>query len=411
MQRLLIFFFLLFITSQALPQTRTLDDYLAAARRYNATLIDYQNQLASISFDSSKVRASFLPKVNFTAGASIAPVIGGFGYDSAISNGANYSALVGATQDLFQGGNRDLQLAKLAAQHQSIATTLAINERDLVKSITTQYINVYSDLRVVESTDESLRIVDEQLQVVKELVLKGVYSQIDYLNLQVSRNQQEISLLQARTQYRTDLFKLNELAGIEDTSLITLSEPQLQATPSIPIYQSLRARQFSLDSMSIEYDRSLLDWTYKPKLSWAADAGLNTTDIRNTYHHLGFSVGLNLSIPIYDGRQRYFEYEKFDLSLNTKAAKSRFFYIETTIERQMLEQQLRSQDIVIDQYRKQFESINQLLGFDKEQLLKGNLKINDLLIVLNTLTTTRLSLRQAEIARLSTIVELNNLNF
>jgi outer membrane protein TolC len=409
--RLGILFSLIIALSSVHSQTRTLDDYLLAARKYNATLIDYQNQIASLDFDSSKILAAYVPKVNFTSAATIAPVIGGYGYDSAITNGAVYSALIGVSQDLFQGGNRDLQIAKLSTQRQSLATTLAINERELIKNITAQYVTVYSDQKAIESASESLSIADEQLKILSELVSRGVYNEIDHLNLKIARNQQDIALLQARTQFRTDLFKLNQLAGIDDTSYVTLTELQLKVNPSIPLRQSLRARQFTLDSLNIEYDRELLGWAYKPKLSWSADAGLNTTYLPTAYHNLGFSLGLSLTIPIYDGHQRYFEEEKFDLSQRTIEAQSRFFYIETNIQRLMLTEQLQAQDTAIAQYRKLLENISVLLGFDKEQLLKGNLKINDLLTVLNTLNTTRLSLRQAEIAQLGIIVELNNLNF
>jgi outer membrane protein TolC len=395
---------------EGFSQPRTLDDYILSARRYNASFIDYQNQLASLTYDSSKIRATFLPKVNVTGQANISPVIGGYGYDSAISNGANYSALIGVTQDLFQGGNRDLQLAKLGAQRESLYTTLAINIRDLIKNISSQYVTAYSDLRAMESAEESFRIIEEQLSILEELVKRGVYLQVDYMNPLISRNQQQIAALQARTQYRTDLYKLNQLSGIVDSTTVTLTAPQLTAGPTIPLYNSLKARQFAFDSLAIEYERSLLDWTYRPKLSWAADAGLNTTDLRNAYHNIGFSVTLNFAYPLYDGRQKYFESEKFNLSLNTIAAKQRAFYIETSTQKMMLEEQLRGEDSLITQYQKQLESINELLQFDRVQLKQGNLKINDLLTVLNTLNTNRLSLRQAEISRLQTIVELNNLN-
>src|SRR2546423_14993468 len=106
-QVLFILLCLILFTGEGSSQSRTLDDYILFARRYNTGLIDYKNQLAALGYDSAKINASILPKVNFTSQAMIAPVIGGFGYDSSISNGAVYSALVSVTQDLFQGGNRD----------------------------------------------------------------------------------------------------------------------------------------------------------------------------------------------------------------------------------------------------------------------------------------------------------------
>ncbi len=410
LKSILVIFLSAFIVGSCFSQTRTLGDYYTSARRYNATFVDYQNQLASLGYDSSKISSTFLPKVNFISQAMLAPVIGGIGYDSSISNGGVYSALISASQYLFQGGNRDLQLAKLGIQRQSLGTTLVINERDLYKGITTQYVTAYSDLITIQSAEESLKILDEQLAIVKELVKNAVYSQLDFLNLVIARNQQQIALLQAQTQYTTDLFKLNQLSGITDTSYIILPEPQLNPNPTASLPQSLRARQFTLDSLSIEYDRSLLDWTYKPKLGWFADAGLNTTDLRNTYHNLGFSVGLNFTIPIYDGGQRNFEYEKFNLAQSTIAAKSRAFFIETNIGRMMLGEQLRAQDSLVGEYRKQIESIGELLQYQKQMLRQGTVKITDLLLTLNTLNATRLSLRQAEVSRLQTIIELNYLN-
>src|SRR5438445_10468176 len=110
------------VAQQIFSQTRTLEDYIGGARTYNASLIDYQNQITTLGFDSARIGAGFLPKVNLTGQAYIAPVLGGFGYDSAITNGATYNALIAASQDLFQGGNRDLQIAKIGAQRESLLT-------------------------------------------------------------------------------------------------------------------------------------------------------------------------------------------------------------------------------------------------------------------------------------------------
>jgi outer membrane protein TolC len=407
---LLLFIFLILSGSRASAQMRTIDDYIGAARKYNTSLIDYRNQLAALGFDSAKIANSYLPKINFTSQVMVAPVIGGFGYDSAITNGGNYSALVGASQDLFQGGNRDLQIAKLRAQRQSITTTLILNERDLIKGITTQYVTTYSDLTTVQTSQENLKLLDEQLQILKDLVSKGVYLQLDYLNLLISRNQQSIAVLQAQTQYRTDLYKLNLQAGIQNTANVVLGEPSLSVNPTLSITQSLRNAQFTSDSLSIEYDRSLLDWTYRPKLGWFADAGLNTSDPKNAYHNLGFSVGLNLSIPLYDGGQRSFEYQKFDLQQNTLAAKASIFTFERNSNRMMLIGQMQLQDSLISEYKKQIEGINELLEFQKQQLRQGNLKITDLLLTYNTLNTNRAALQQAKIARSQSVIELNYIN-
>ena len=394
----------------SLSQTRTLEDFAQAAQRYSATLIDYQNQLTSLGYDSAKIRSTFLPKIHFTSQAIFAPVIGGFGYDSALSNGGVYSALISASQDLFQGGNRDLQISKLGVQRQSVSSTLVINQRDLLKTITSQYITTYTDLTSIHYAEENLKLIDEQVLIVRDLVNKAVYSQLDYLNILIAQNQQKITQLQARAQYRTDLYRLNQLSGISDTDYVVLTEPQIRPTPTLPWARTLRAQQFAFDSLSIEYDRSLLDWNYKPKLGWFADAGLNTTNLRNVYHNLGFSVGLNFVIPIYDGGIRDFENEKFDLAINTISAKSHALEVELHTGKSLLEAQLRSQDQLLEEYQKQIESIKDLLQYQELQLRQGTVKITDLLLTLGSLNATRSGMRQAEIARLQSITELNYLN-
>ena len=403
-------FFSLCMVINAYSQTRTLNEYLTAGKSRSAALRDYRNQFAALAFDSLRIIASFKPKVDFTGRAMIAPVIGGFGYDSTVTNGADYNALIAASQTLFQGGNQDLQLEKLRAQRQALEATAKIAELDLVKIVTSQYIAAYSNLHALESAEESLRLLDEQKEILKELVKQGVYSQGDYLNLLISRQQQAIALLQIRVQYRTDLLKLNKVSGIVDTSYVILIEPQFPPASSVPIYQSLRARQFQLDSLNLELERSLLDWNYKPKLSWFADAGLMTADLPTVYKYFGFSAGLNFTFPIYDGGQRNLDYEKFNLSLQSNELKSRAFFLETNLQRLIFEDQIRAQDTLIVEYRKQLETIGELLDFQKQQLRQGNLKLTDLLITLNTLNTTRLSMHQAEIARLQSVIELNYLN-
>ena len=84
--------------------------------------------------------------------------------------------------------------------------------------------------------------------------------------------------------------------------------------------------------------------------------------------------------------------------------------METNLQRLIFEDQIRAQDTLIIEYRKQLETIGELLDFQKQQLRQGNLKLTDLLITFNILNTTRLSMHQAEIARLQAVIELNYLN-
>src|SRR6476646_4017829 len=88
-----------------LGQIRTLDYFVQQAKQNSPLLKDYYNQIASNRLDSQILRATFQTQVNFINSANYAPVINGFGYDEAISNGANVSSLIQANRNFFTPGN------------------------------------------------------------------------------------------------------------------------------------------------------------------------------------------------------------------------------------------------------------------------------------------------------------------
>ena len=45
-------------------------------------------------------------------------------------------------------------------------------------------------------------------------------------------------------------------------------------------------------------------------MNWFADAGFLTSTPWNFYRHFGYSAGVSLSIPIYDGHQKEKEKQK-----------------------------------------------------------------------------------------------------
>jgi hypothetical protein len=66
-----------------------------------ALLDDLNNQSSSLSIDSLVYKANLKPQLNAIVFANYAPVINNFGYDTAISNGQNGSAVVSFSQKVF----------------------------------------------------------------------------------------------------------------------------------------------------------------------------------------------------------------------------------------------------------------------------------------------------------------------
>src|SRR5436309_710186 len=84
-----ILFFLLFITTPGFTQNNQLDYFLKEAIVNSPLLKDNQNQILLNDIDSIRILADYKPHLNFTSNNMYAPVVNGYGYDKAITNGGN----------------------------------------------------------------------------------------------------------------------------------------------------------------------------------------------------------------------------------------------------------------------------------------------------------------------------------
>src|SRR5205085_4378000 len=87
------------ITHLCFSQVRTLDYFLQQANQNSPVIKDYQNQILISRIDSQLLRASLQTQVNFLNTNSYAPVIHGWGYDPAITNYANVTAIIQANRN------------------------------------------------------------------------------------------------------------------------------------------------------------------------------------------------------------------------------------------------------------------------------------------------------------------------
>ena len=301
-----IFYCLLlaFIPTSLFAQSHNLAFYLGQATFSNPLLKDFTNQLSSAKFDSLRVRAGQKPQLSANAVAQYAPSIGSFGYDQAVTNGGNYSATLNISQVLFNRAALNSRLQTIKNHQDSISNSASITRIDLKKTITAQYIVTYADLKQVRFQEELFHLLQTQEKYLIKMVQGGIFKQSDYLTFLVSRQAQEVSISQFENTFHTDLSLLNQLSGIVDTSTVVLEEPNIQPSNLLPITLLPGYHKFIIDSLQLINQQNLLSAAYKPKINWFADAGNQTSILRNFYRNFGTSFGLNFTLPIYDGHQR-----------------------------------------------------------------------------------------------------------
>ena len=401
----IIFFILSVIVCSA--QKNNLDYFVNQALANSPLLKDYRGQILSFVLDSQIIRAGLKPQVNGISNNSYAPIIHGWGYDEVITNGQQISGLLQVSKSFLSNKTIASQISNLQIQSQSAANNIKISEQDLIKAITDQYIVTYGEQLQIAFNNEINSLLKKEDSLLKILAQNNVYKQTDYLSFTVTLQQQLLNTSQLEIQYNFDYAGLNYLAGIVDTATAVLQDPQLNSVTFGDYTNSIFYHQFVLDSLKLSNDRLLIDLTYRPKINAYADAGYNSSLAYLPYKNFGASVGLNITVPIYDGRQKRLQYAKIDIQERTRLVKKDFFLRQRNQQILQLMQQLNATNKLIDQINKQINYTETLISVNEKLLSTGDIRLTDFILTLHNYSDAKNLVTQNYISRLKIVSQLN----
>ena len=388
---------------------QSVEDYISWGLKNSPLLYDYNNQKLAGKIDSLLLMATYKPQVNQLTQAIHYPSGSGWGYDEAITNGGTYSSLVSVTQPLFSKKRIGGQLQAIDLLNQALKLNSKITILDLKKSITAQYLNAYADFNQSQFNQSVFELLNKEQKTVKALVDKGVYLITDYMNLQISIRSQSIAISQSSIQLKNDLAILNFLCGISEKQEIKLIKPDLQVLNNYGPENSPVFAQFRIDSLKNRNSRQLIDLNYRPKFNIFADGGFNGIAPQNIPHNFGASVGVNFTVPIYDGKQRKLQYEKIDLAENTRIYYKQFYSSQYKIQFDQLNNQLNMTEHLLVEIRNQLTEQEHLIELYRTELEKGLVRFLDFITVFNNYTATKATYLVTEMNRLQIINQLNYL--
>jgi outer membrane protein TolC len=387
-------------------QVITLDDFIHAGLSNSPLLKDLNNQMRMNSVDSLLIKANRLPQIKFNGLMMYAPIIHDYGYSEAITNGANFISVLSASQSIFNNKSIESQYRKIGLQNQSLANSSRISEKDLKKAITEQYLTVYSVSNEMTSLKTIVKSSHDEEAILKQMMEKGIYRQTDYLSFLVEMQSQELDLNDLELKYIKELSGLKLLCGIKDTNSYQLSMPEI----THPLGKSDHSPfflHFMIDSLNIQNEKTIIDRNYKPSVNWLTDAGLVNNDPMMIYKNFGISIGMSLTLPVYDGNQRKLNYQKLKMSEETRKGYSDFFRQQYDQQLQQLnEQLLRTMDI-IPKLKHQLEMAEVIVRQDKDLLNNGGITITDYVLALKNLKIFRKNLNQYQVDALRIINEIN----
>ncbi|QKJ63580.1 TolC family protein [Flavobacterium sp. M31R6] len=377
------------------------------AKNNSPLLTDLSNQIKSNQIDSLINRANYKPLVTGNLNANYAPVINGIGYDTAITNGQSVSGLIGINQKIVGKKISGSQAESFKILKESLALNKKIALKDLSKVIADQYITTYGSAEQIVYNQKMIALLGNGLNTLKKLAQNSIYKQTDYLIFLSTLKQQELQVLQLKQQYQNNLGILNYLSGETDTTFVNLAKPDINLKTISSPEKTIFLKQFEVDSLKIVNQSKLIDNAYKPTLALLGDAGYLSSFEYLPYKNFGFSVGLGMSIPIYDGNQRSLQHQKNEQAVATNLAYKTHFNKQYQQQLLMLNQKLKQTVDTGNQLQSQLQITDALIEADKKLLLSGDAQITDFVIAIGNVITLNNSISQNKINKLLLINEIN----
>ena len=406
-RKFFLFLFLSGLSLVAYNQSRNLDFYLTRAIQNSPLLNDYKNQISSALSDSLLIRAAKKPLVEARSQLQYSPFYHNFGYDEVITDGGNYTAVLGVSQFVFNKREINNKYEAVDLQKRSFNNSTRISINELNKIITGQYLTAFSGYSDLLFNRNFLELVIKENEIVKQFVKNGIAKQTDYLSLLVETQTQEILVNQLKSQYRKDLTLLSQLCGIVDSVLYELDDPKIVIKGAADIAKSPTYIQYKIDSIRIENEKAAIDIRYKPKVNWFADAGFLTSNPWNFYKHFGYSAGLSLNIPVYDGKQRGIQKQKLDFNENTRQVYKSTYYKQYFQQIQQLKLELKALNEISAQIETQLKTSEQLVNTLKEQLESGIIQMTDYINAIKNFKTTSRNINLINTQKEQVINEFN----
>lgn len=382
----LFFWMLFFRCSNINAQSNTLSYFITTAQSNSPLLNDYNNQIATSKIDSLKLKASYGFIATGEGNAGYSPTIKGWGYDSALTNGQSVFAGVRVAKEFISRNNLNTRIAGINASIGQILAQKNISLQTLKKQVTDQYIATYASQQQYNLSKDIIHLLNQEDIVLKKLTQASVFKQTDYLTFKVTLQQNELTLEQQKADWQSNYSLLKYLSGIVDDTFEPLDKPSFNDTLSSTTFdESMYAKAFEADSLKISNDEKIIQYNYKPKITAFSDGGYQSSFTSTPYNNFGVSVGVGVTVPIYDGHQKKMLLQQNQLTLDTRKK-----YLEQT--QRQYQQQIFQINNQMEQYHKMIITANQQITYAKtlveanaKQLPTGDVRIVDFILSINNL--------------------------
>ncbi len=312
------------------PKGWTLEACIAYALENNISL--KQSQLAKDKSDEElkQSKAALFPTLSFATNQSVnwkpwsqSYVNLSSGTMTQTTSKTNYNGNYGlnASWTVWNGGRnfKNIKKSRLSSDIAEIAVEQTANT--IQEQIVQYYVQILYQTEAVRVCEEVLAASRQQRDRAKEMVEVGSLARVDLAQLEAQVAQDEYNVVNAKAQlagFKLDLKKILELTDSESFNIVVPTVDDNQIVTLIPpvddVYQKALATRPEIRSSRLNMEASEVNLNiarrgYLPTISLNASVGSsNSSGLKTSFWeqmktHMSNSVGLSLSIPIFDGRQ------------------------------------------------------------------------------------------------------------
>lgn len=313
------------------PKAWTLQDCIVYAINNNISLQQSRNNLLSGLEDTQQAKAAMLPTLNASTsqGLSNRPfsdtgtnsVVGSNVYSTTKSSSysGNYGINAGIT--LWNGGSLRTALKQQRLQNSIDSLSVQETATDIVISIAQAYVNCLYAREAVGVSKSNEKASKAAMDRAVEMKNAGELSKVDVAQLESQHAADVYQITSAEVNLESALLQLKQLLELGISEEIVLAEPENEETDILKLLPSkeevyakameampeIKKAGLNVDASDLAVRQAMTGGL--PSLS--ASAGLGTTNISGTgtsvasqiEKNFNESIGLSLSVPIFQGRR------------------------------------------------------------------------------------------------------------
>lgn len=285
----------------------------------------------SAQVDVLTAKANLFPSLSFSTSQNFVnrPLTEDGGVKKNSYNG-NYG--LNASWTVYNGGKNTKTITQQKLTQQISELDVYSSENSLIESITQLFVQILYADESVKINESTLLVSEAQMNRAKELLAVGSIARSDYAQLEAQYSNDKYVLVNSLTaleDYKLQLKQLLELDGeeemnlnlpqIDDTNVLTLLPNKTDIySKAITFRPEIEAGKLNIKAN--ELGIGIAKAGYLPTISLSAGIGTNNTSgsdftfaeqVKNGWNN---SIGLTLSIPIFNNRQTKSAVEKARLN-------------------------------------------------------------------------------------------------